>query len=584
MSLKQRHWLIYAAIFSLVGLAMLLAPPRTFVLLVLADFIPLVLLVVCTTAMIRNAIATQRGTRHFWILMASGFTLWTVNQVAWVIYEVILHRNMPDPFFGDIILFMHVVPLIAAVVIAPHQSGKEEKLHLSTLNFLMILAWWVFLYAFVVFPDEYVVLRVHVYVRSYDLLYTFENLAWLLSLAIVARNARAGWRRLYGNLFAAAALYAVASETMNAAIARGVYYSGSIYDLLFLAALYWFMWTALQAKNWDLAAEEPVRVESRWPSLAPRLVMLAILSLPAMGLWALIFDSSPLRLRNFRLLVMLSAMLVLGAFVFLKQYLLDHQLMSFLDESDRSFVNLQRIQTELVRKEKLASLGQLVAGAAHEINNPLTAILGYAELLSSNPSLSSEQLSMAQKIGHHARRTRDLIFDLLSFAQQTAIEKSPVDLGSVLQKAMQMEILHLESKNIRVETRIQPGLPRILGNSNELFQCCLQIIANAADALQEVGGGILIASAHEENGEVVLQFSDSGPGIREPGKVFDPFYTTKPVGKGTGLGLSAAYGVVQNHQGQITCCNKPEGGALFTLRFPALAPIAAEGLAAKAKA
>ena len=119
-----------------------------------------------------------------------------------------------------------------------------------------------------------------------------------------------------------------------------------------------------------------------------------------------------------------------------------------------------------------------------------------------------------------------------------------------------------------MELKISPGLPGILGNPNQLLDCCLQIMSNAMDALSEVGGGKLLVSGYQEGEEVVLEFADTGPGVREPEKVFDPFYTTKPVGKGTGLGLSAVYGVVQDHRGQITCLNRPEGGARFVLRFP----------------
>jgi C4-dicarboxylate-specific signal transduction histidine kinase len=101
-----------------------------------------------------------------------------------------------------------------------------------------------------------------------------------------------------------------------------------------------------------------------------------------------------------------------------------------------------------------------------------------------------------------------------------------------------------------------------------LFQAFVQIVENALDALEEAGGGSLQVNAQHRGDEVVVQFSDSGPGIKEPLRVFDPFYTTKPIGKGTGLGLSAVYGVVQDHRGQITCQNKAEGGALFVLRVP----------------
>jgi two-component system NtrC family sensor kinase len=278
----------------------------------------------------------------------------------------------------------------------------------------------------------------------------------------------------------------------------------------------------------------------------------------------------------------LAAALVLGGFVFIRQYLLDRELMRLLKESSRSLENLQRLHTQLVQKEKLASLGQLVAGAAHEINNPLAAILGYSDILAGNAGLESNQISMVQKIGQQARRTRDLVAGLLSFAQQTPGEKKLLDMGSLLDRGLQTELLRMESKKIRVECKIAPGLPRIWGNSNQLFQCTLAIIGNAMDALEEVGGGVFTMSARADGDDLVVEFSDSGPGIREPQRVFDPFYTTKPIGKGTGLGLSATYGVVQNHHGQITCQNRPQGGAVFTLRFPAATKAATAAQAAKA--
>jgi signal transduction histidine kinase len=121
---------------------------------------------------------------------------------------------------------------------------------------------------------------------------------------------------------------------------------------------------------------------------------------------------------------------------------------------------------------------------------------------------------------------------------------------------------------MRVESRIASPLPPIVGNFNQLMQCCLEIIGNAVDALEPTAGGTLWVSVQCVNDEIVVEFADSGPGILDPQRVFDPFYTTKPIGKGTGLGLSATYGVVQDHDGQISCHNRPEGGAVFVLRFP----------------
>jgi len=195
-------------------------------------------------------------------------------------------------------------------------------------------------------------------------------------------------------------------------------------------------------------------------------------------------------------------------------------------------------------------------------------ILGYSDLLAADQDLKTDQANMARKIGQQARRTRELVSSLLSFARQSPGEKTLLDMGSLAQRALQMKMLRPENKNIRAESLIAPDLPQIWGNINQLFQCCAEIIGNATDALDEVGGGTLSVSVQQESDEVVLEFSDSGPGVRDPHRIFDPFYTTKPVGKGTGLGLSVAYGVVQEHQGRITCQNLPEGGAVFVLRFP----------------
>jgi two-component system NtrC family sensor kinase len=191
----------------------------------------------------------------------------------------------------------------------------------------------------------------------------------------------------------------------------------------------------------------------------------------------------------------------------------------------------------------------------------------YSEKLWSNQRLTSEQDSLVRKIVHHSQRTRELISSLLSFAQQSPGEKTMVDLATLLQRSVQMRELQRYDQKIRIETMLEPDLPKVWGDGHQLFQAFFQIVENALDVLEEAGGGLLRVSAATQGHEVVVQFSDNGPGIKEPHRVFDPFYTTKPIGKGTGLGLSAVYGVVQDHQGQITCQNNPEGGALFTLRL-----------------
>ena len=246
-------------------------------------------------------------------------------------------------------------------------------------------------------------------------------------------------------------------------------------------------------------------------------------------------------------------MLLLGAFVFMRQYFQDQALIALLNESRRGYESQKRLQNQLVQKEKLASLGNLVAGAANEINHPLTAIISYSEQLWAKEHLTDEQNQLLRKIVNQSRRTRDLVTDLLRFAQQSPGEKIPVDLSVLLHRATQMLELRRPGGKIRVSSSIAPNFPRVHGNANQLFQAFVEIIENAMDALEEAGGGSLEIVALRLGEDAMLQFSDTGPGIRDPLLVFDPFYTTKPVGKGTGLGLSAVCGVIQDHNGQITC-------------------------------
>jgi signal transduction histidine kinase len=309
-------------------------------------------------------------------------------------------------------------------------------------------------------------------------------------------------------------------------------------------------------------------LSGRTKKVTRQLTLTSALLLPLLAAGLALLFSSPGRSTRLRLLATFAAILVVGGVVFLRQFLLDRKLIRLLDESRESVESLQRAQAQLVQREKLASLGQLVAGAAPELRAPLTTILQHSELLASSCSLEPEQSQLARKLGQQAQRTYDLISGLLGFAQQLPADQSLVDMSLLLHRAAQMELVRMGNKNIRLETHIPGDLPRIWGNANQLFHCCYQIILNALDAMEGVDAGVLSITAWPDASEVVLEFRDSGPGIQNPQRVFDPFYTTKPVGKGTGLGLSSTYGLVQNHHGHIACHNLPEGGAVFVLRFP----------------
>jgi len=568
MSLLQRHrWFIAAAGITLAFAGVCLACRTSPWLTAFADLYGLVLMLAAAGICLSNAWRCQRPERSFWAMMVLAFCLWMANQTAWTVWENVLHRPIPDPFLFDIILFFHTVPMIAAIAWRPDLTSRDGKIRLSVLNFLMLFGWWSFLYAFIVFPHQYVAQNVPKYNVYYDRLYGVENALLVAALGLAAWTSSGGWRRLYLNFLAASILYGANSQLLDRAAADSTYYSGSLYDVPLIGTVAWLAATALSSRDWELSGVK-FNLNRRWKGFIPQVAMLAILSLPVLGLWTVLRDTSPAPARAFRIFSVLAAMLLLGTFVFLRQYLQDQTLMSLLTDSRRAFETQKQLHDQLVQKEKLASLGNLIAGAAQEIDHPLHAVMTYSERLWSKEKLTDEQNALVRKIVNQSHRTRDLVANLLSFARQAPGEKNLVDLAVLLSRAAQMLEARRSSSNTQIKLSIDPDFPRVLANANQLFQAFIEIIENAMDALEE-SGGLLEITAKRQGSEVVLQFSDTGPGLREPERVFDPFYTTKPVGKGTGLGLSAVYGVVQDHGGQITCRNKPTGGALFTIRLPA---------------
>ena len=228
------------------------------------------------------------------------------------------------------------------------------------------------------------------------------------------------------------------------------------------------------------------------------------------------------------------------------------------------------LQAKLMHTEKMAAVGQLVSGVAHEVNNPLTAIMGFADLLLESPELSGDVREDLQVIVQEAQRTREIVQNLLSFARQTPPEKQPVDINQVLRRTISLRSYDLASHGIEISEEFDSALPEVIGDAHQLQQVFLNILNNACDAVRETNrrGKIAITTGQTADAVEVL-FRDNGPGIANADRIFDPFYTTKEVGKGTGLGLSICYGIVREHSGEILCLNNATSeGATFAIRLP----------------
>jgi PAS domain S-box-containing protein len=246
------------------------------------------------------------------------------------------------------------------------------------------------------------------------------------------------------------------------------------------------------------------------------------------------------------------------------------------EETCRAYEDLRKTQEQLLQSEKMSAVGQLIAGVAHELNNPLTAILGYAQLLESE-GLNERALDYVNKLFKQAQRTHRVVQNLLSFARQRKPQRDEVDIRKVLDETLALRDYDLKINNIRVEKDTPAEGAVVVADAHQIEQVFLNIINNAVDAILETGRpGKLKIRVYGENGHIVTQFADDGPGIKDPKRIFDPFYTTKSVGKGTGLGLSICYGIVKEHGGDITARNGVESGAVIEVRLPVSAQVEAK--------
>jgi two-component system, NtrC family, sensor kinase len=245
------------------------------------------------------------------------------------------------------------------------------------------------------------------------------------------------------------------------------------------------------------------------------------------------------------------------------------------------------LQAKLMHTEKMAALGQLVSGVAHEVNNPLAAIVGFTDLLLENPQIPDAAKEELNVILQEAQRTRVIVQNLLSFARQMPAQREPVQLNAVLRQTLKLRAYDFSNHGVELVERYAEDLPLVVGDPHQLQQVFLNILNNAYDAVQETRRrGVVEVETRRRDAHIEVLFCDNGPGISQPDRIFDPFFTTKEVGKGTGLGLSICYGIVRAHRGEISARNNAAAGCTFAVRLPAAtsAELAVDEAAAAAPA
>jgi diguanylate cyclase (GGDEF)-like protein len=328
-----------------------LLAPRGFALTAFGDIVQNLILLCAAVAVLSNVKKASAKARLFWALLGLGLAMWMVSQVMWTYLEVYVRHEVPNPFIGDVILFLHIVPMMAAVAVQPHVQQDERALRVGTLDFALLFTWWLFLYLFVVIPWQYVYPNEVVYGRSFDLLYVGEQLALAAGLMLVWRRSRGAWRGLYFNLFVALLLYCVASLAASEAIDLHLYYTGSLFDVPLVATMIWFVRIGLLPRETATQSsldEIPTRGYEIWKA---RLAMVAVFVTPLMMAWAQFGGDAPQPVRSYRLMLTVAVMLVMGALVFVRQHLVDQELLSLLRLSRQNLDEMCRLKDELENKE-----------------------------------------------------------------------------------------------------------------------------------------------------------------------------------------------------------------------------------------
>jgi hypothetical protein len=400
MRLQPRHKLllgIAGAIFVLhLGAAVFVKP--SFRLTMFGDALPCGLLVVAILA-VRGNFRFHRGVLPlFWKLMAAGLFQMLLSQAYWFYYDSLHRYSTPSPVIGDTLFLLAHVFFLSAFVLRPHSASAGGDMRLRHLDFALLTFWWMTLYGYFALPWQIVIQDFAKYDPTYYLIALIQHLMIIVGLAVVWKRSAGLWRTFYGSFICLFVLIAGANLLQSVAIDRGTYYAGGFYDTPFLLSL--LLVTVVATFGPSLKPEEdktPNREinQSLWTA---RVAMVAILSLPVIALFGSFEKKVPEDVGAFRLELVFGAMLVLSGLVFWKLTLLARELRRLVRLSQASLQNLKSVQAQITHSQKLAALGRLAAGATHEISNPLTAILGYSELLTDIPSLSPPDRQSAQTI------------------------------------------------------------------------------------------------------------------------------------------------------------------------------------------
>ena len=530
--------------------------------------------------------------RTFWKLNAVHGLMWAMGQAAWTYYDVVVGA-VPVISATDPLFFMSSIPLAAALYGRPERDRPRWLFDIVLLDLILIALFAAFVYIYFVVTILVTGGREDLYDETFRQLMNARNLLLAVWAAWVWRTATSPqWRRTLGILAAGLALVfsgGIASDLVDAA---GSASSGSLWDIAYMAPYVVMLIAAASAYDEKLfEPDEAAPALSRLPVVSLIAITLLV-AIPAIDQVARQLVDVSAATESLRTRVTVAMMIPFGIVVVVREFLSRRALI-------RAGQDLASTREQLLQKEKLAAVGQLVSGVAHELNNPLQGVLGYAELmLAAKPAeLETEEL---RAIRDNANRAAGIVRNLLTFAGRTSTARGWQQINRIVRDAVATCEPHSSEAGIDIRIEVADRLPMVYVDPTRLEDVMVNLIENAEAAIvarregnslspivpERARGEIVITTRLEHDPDrILVDVADNGSGLKEEDlpRVFDPFFTTREVGKGTGLGLSVCYGIVREHGGHITARNRATGGAVFTVELPVMAESVIAATAAAAR-
>jgi His Kinase A (phospho-acceptor) domain len=412
--LRHKIYLFLATAILVVQLVVAATVKPSFRLTVFGDSVPIALLLLAALSV-------------FWKVFSGGFAAMSLSQAYWYYYDWRRIVSTPSPVPGDALFIVAHVFFLSALSLRPHSSFAGRDIRTRSLDFLVLLAWWLSLFCYFSLPWQLLLHDLQNYTPSCYFLSLIQHIAIIASVVVLSIRKTAIWRKFYLLVTVAFTLIAGGNLLLNMAIDRGVYYAGSFYDTPFVLGLYLFTLIAGLGPSLHPTEDTTPNRELFQSVWTARIAMLSVLSLPFLALLGLYQTAIPAVIAAFRLKFVFEATFVLGILVYMKLSLLARELVRSVKLTHDSIENLKSVHQQVVHSEKFIALGRLAAGAAHEISNPLTAILGYSELLTDIPSLTADDRENARSIQQQVHRAQAAVTSLRNVLRQKSASALAVD-------------------------------------------------------------------------------------------------------------------------------------------------------------